>query len=244
MVATPKAITAVNRIGPTLPREREARQHHRHAQRAQRRRRAQEAEPPRPGQEDIAGVDRQQRHRAAEQHREQVERQHAQEQAPRIDKREAGEQRGERGAARRAGRAPRPESGWSSGLQAANSTLGVANAPLGEGRRASRRAPARRSGRAGWRSLPRRLRPAACRAARATAAVRPWSATRRRGRTRSPPPARRSCPGRASPLPSRPQARPPPTLRSAGKCRRSGAGRSGRPRGRRSGSAPRSAQTA
>ena len=56
-------------------------------------RRAQQAEPPRPGMQDVARIDRQQRRRAAEQHREEIERDGAEHDllAPHIA--EAGEQR-------------------------------------------------------------------------------------------------------------------------------------------------------
>ena len=77
MVPTPKTATAVEHARPGPRRSGIPRQQQRHADGARRRHAAQQAEAPRPDLQDVARVDRQQRHRAAEQHGEEVERDRA-----------------------------------------------------------------------------------------------------------------------------------------------------------------------
>jgi hypothetical protein len=73
------------------------RQPQRHQQRADRRRGAQQAEAPRAGMQDVLGEDRQQRGGAAEQHREQIQRDHAEARPCDADEMHAGEQGLQRG---------------------------------------------------------------------------------------------------------------------------------------------------
>ena len=92
-VARPNTAIAAEQLGAGVARDRPARQHDRHRQRAQRRRAAQQAQAPGADVQDVLGEDRQQRHRAAEQHREQVERDRAQHHLVLPHVAHAGEQR-------------------------------------------------------------------------------------------------------------------------------------------------------
>ena len=89
-------MTAWNIRIPTPAVDRVAGQHDGHQQRADRRRAAQHAESPRPGVQDVARIDRQQRRRAAQQHGEQVERYRAQYRWIAAHEADAGEQGGQR----------------------------------------------------------------------------------------------------------------------------------------------------
>ena len=83
-------------LAPDIAAQRAAREHDRHGERADRRGRAQQAEAPGTGMQDVAGEDRQQRRGAAEQHREQIERDRAEHHRPAADEGDAGKDRGER----------------------------------------------------------------------------------------------------------------------------------------------------
>ena len=67
-------------------------EHRRHRERPDGRRRAQDAEAPRPGMEDVGGIDRHQRRRSPEQHREHVERDRPEDRPVAPDEADAGEE--------------------------------------------------------------------------------------------------------------------------------------------------------
>ena len=90
MVARPNTATAWNMRRPVWRVQRPVGQEQGHADRTQRRHAAQQAEAPGAHAEDVAGVDRQQGGGAAEQHREQVERDGAEDDRPRADEPDAG----------------------------------------------------------------------------------------------------------------------------------------------------------
>ena len=92
MVARPKQATHANMMPADPPRERPVRQQRRDRQRADRGRRAQQAEPLRAGVEHFVGEDRQQRGGAAEQDREQIERDDAEHDRIVPDVGDAGEE--------------------------------------------------------------------------------------------------------------------------------------------------------
>ena len=69
----PKTITTPISVAPAAPGQRAAHEHHAGHHRARGRRAAQHAEPDRPGVQDRLREHRQQRDRPAEQHREEVE---------------------------------------------------------------------------------------------------------------------------------------------------------------------------
>ena len=204
---SPKTITAWNIRMPTRRVIEVPRQQHGHRQRADRRRPAQRPEPPGAGVQDVAGEDRHQRRRPAEQHREEVER-------DRPEDRPCSRARSATPA--KSSRQPRPgPSARRRGRRRISALRQLADDPearhqhVGQPRRRrdrrSRRSPARRSPRAGSRPWSSPSPAAPARAAPPPAGAPRSPAPRRRWRCRRPSPRRRAVHGQ--PAPEAPQAR-------------------------------------
>ena len=93
IVAPPNAATAANIVRADAPPQRVPREIQRRRERADSGRAAQHAEPGRPDVQDVLGVDRQERRRAAQQHGEQIERDGAEDHGVSANVVEPGEQR-------------------------------------------------------------------------------------------------------------------------------------------------------
>ena len=153
---------------------------------------AQQAEPPGPEFEDVAGIDRQQRHRAGQKHGEEVERDRAEHDLLAPDVAEAGKQRVEASACRSARAAPASGSRRSAASRRPSARRRCRRPIRPKGRRAGRRRPARRWSRSARRTNSRPPRWRNPPWAPDWRPARPQPGRRRRGRRRRRRARRRS----------------------------------------------------